>query len=113
MKKSRPIIIGVIIGVPTSLIIIFILIFFIWPRIIEKRVHAFCDLVQIDSPSELTIEKAKSLGLQVKEFPPGTMDPNDPQSTVIAGDGVLFDRYHCLLRALNGKIVSKKVAHVD
>jgi hypothetical protein len=99
--------------IPALLLLAFVYTFFVLPEVIEKRVQGFCDSIEVGGAQDIATERARSIGLKVWVFPPRSVDKTDPQAEVRGWDGVIFNRYSCTIRALDGKITSKKYSHID
>jgi len=111
LKKSKLVKIVIVLSVLTLPVIVFISVFVVWPRIIESRVRGFCASIEIGSEQDVAIQRAQSIGLKIWMLPPRSVDKNDPHTEIRGWDGVGFDRSFCTLRALDGKIISKRVSH--
>jgi hypothetical protein len=103
----------VVIGIPIILAFVFFYIFFIMPKMAEKRIQAFCDQIDIGMQQEKVTEKVIESDLKFKVYPPKTISIDDPQTTIRVSDAVTFDRYFCTLKILNGLVDTKKTSHVD
>ena len=95
------------------LVVSFVVTFMVWPRIIAKRVQAFCDTVSIGEGIDSLPIRAKASGLMVHLNPPFTTDQKKPESILQYSDGVGFERYYCTLESLEGKVSSKRFSHSD
>ena len=83
----------------------------IWPRIIAKRVQAFCDSVEVASTVQGIPDRARTFRLKSKLFPPYSIDKNKKESVIQSSDGVAFDRYFCTIESLDGIITSKRFSN--
>jgi hypothetical protein len=82
------------------------------PKIASDRIISICENTRIGQTKEEVLKTLIPHGVTVKVFPPKTFDSSEDFETIEFIDGLLFERYFCILHLRNGQVFEKKISHL-